>query len=69
MHTQGCNIRKNFSRVYFLSTFSPPSRLVYGSIYRLQRELKGQIRAFPTYEGPRIMDLMTWRGKYEIFLI
>jgi hypothetical protein len=70
MQTQGCNMGKNFSRVYLLSTFSLLfSRLVYGSIYSLQRELKGRIRAFPAYERPRIMDPMTWHGKYEIFLI
>jgi hypothetical protein len=55
--------------MYFLSNFSPPSRLVYGSIYSLKRELKGRIEAFPTYEWSRIMDPMNWHGKLEIFLI
>jgi hypothetical protein len=43
--------------------------LVYGSIYILQREMKGRIGTFPTYERPRIMDPVTWHGKSEIFLI
>jgi hypothetical protein len=39
-----------------------PSRLGYGSIYSLQMELKGRVRAFPVYGRSRIMDLMTWHG-------
>jgi hypothetical protein len=38
------------------------SRLGYGSIYSLQMELKGRVRAFPVYGRSRIMDLMTWHG-------
>ena len=69
MKTQGCNMGKTFSKVYLLSTFFLFSRLVYGSIYSLQRELKGRIGVFLAYEGPRIMDPMTWHGKSEIFII
>jgi hypothetical protein len=70
MQTQGSNMGKNFSRVYLLSTFLFFfSSLVYGSIYSLQMELKGRIRAFSVYERPRIMDPVTWHGKSEIFLI
>jgi hypothetical protein len=38
------------------------SRLGYGSIYNLQMELKGRVRAFPVYGRSRIMDLVTWHG-------
>jgi hypothetical protein len=37
-------------------------RLGYGSIYSLQMELKGRVRAFPVYGRSRIMDLVTWHG-------
>jgi hypothetical protein len=45
------------------------SRLVYGSIYSLQMELKGRVRAFPVYGRSRIMDLVTWHGNPTYFLI
>jgi hypothetical protein len=42
-------------------------RLVYGSIYSLQMELKGRFREFPLYGRSRIMDLVTWRGNHTYF--
>jgi hypothetical protein len=44
------------------------SRLGYGSIYSLQMELKGRVRAFPVYGRSRIMDLVTWHGNPTHFL-
>jgi hypothetical protein len=38
------------------------SMLGYGSIYRLQMEMKGQVGAFLVYGRSRIMDLVTWHG-------
>jgi hypothetical protein len=45
------------------------SRLVYGSIYSLQMELKGRVGAFPVYGRSRIMDLMTWHENPTYFFI
>jgi hypothetical protein len=45
------------------------SRLGYGSIYSLQMELKGRVRAFPVYGRSRIMDHVTWHGNPTYFLI
>jgi hypothetical protein len=42
-------------------------RIVYGSIYSLQMELKGRARAFPVYGRSRIMDLMKWRENLTYF--
>jgi hypothetical protein len=39
-----------------------PLKPGYGSIYSLQMELKGRVRAFPVYGRLEIMDLMTWHG-------
>jgi hypothetical protein len=46
-----------------------PSRLGNGSIYNLQMELKGLLRAFPLYGRSRIMDHVTWDGKHDICFI
>jgi hypothetical protein len=44
------------------------SRFVYGSMYSLQIELKGQFEGFPVYGRSRIMDLVTWHGDPTYFL-
>jgi hypothetical protein len=61
--TKGCrlNMGRNLSKVSFLSMMNY-TRLVNGSIYILQMELKGRVGSFPIYGRLRIMDILTWHG-------
>jgi hypothetical protein len=60
---------KFLQSVFSLNDEFLSSRLGYGSIYSLQMELKGRVRAFPVYGRSRIMDLVTWHGNLTYFLI
>jgi hypothetical protein len=60
---------KFLQSVFALNDEFVSSRLGYGSIYSLQMELKGRVRAFPVYGRSRIMDLVTWHGNPMQFFI
>ena len=47
----------------------PPKMLHNGPIYSPQRRWRVEFERFPLYGRPRIITVVTWQGKLDIFLI